>query len=141
MDVIRSDDSDADSLYATAMDSMISWSGRDDINRDDYFRICNSLALQTCEYKVNNHAAADYIIRYNNSFAQYGNKDERRYLILYAIDIYNKIYPENKYSAVRENAYENYISYSINDAEHYDEVKKKCGFIEISEKNKILYGI
>lgn len=139
MDVIRSDDSDADSLYATAMDSMISWSGRDDINRDDYFRICNSLALQTCEYKINNHAAADYIIRYNNSFAQYGNKDERRHLILYAIDIYNKIYPENKYSAVRENAYENYIA-SINDAEHYDEVKKTCSFhLKLAKKNKDLY--
>lgn len=139
MDVIRSDINDANMLYVNAIDSMVSWSGRDDINQDEFFRVCNSLALQTCEYQISNHAAADYIIRYNNSFVKYGNRDERRSLILYAIDVYNQIYPENEYSAVRENAYENYIA-SINDVDHYDEVKRTCrAHLKLAKKYKDLY--
>lgn len=139
MDAIKNDSNYAEILYKNAIDTMDSWSVKDDINQEEFFRICNSLALQTCEYKINNHSAADYIIRYNSNFAQYGNKDERRKLILFAIDVYNQIYPTDTYAAVRENAYENYIA-SINDVEHYEEVKQNCkSHLRLAKKSKDLY--
>jgi len=139
MDAIRDSDNIAQVVYDSAMKSMILWSSRDDINREEFFLLCNSLALQTCEYRIGYISAADYMVRYNGCFAQYGNSDERRKLLLYAIDIYNSVYPDEEYVAVRENAYESYVA-SINDVEHYREVKDTCEkHLKLAKRSKDLF--
>lgn len=139
MDVIRDNDSIAKRIYDNATESMIIWSKKEKINQDEIFHICNSLALQTCEYKIKDSAAADFIIRYNTCFAKYGDKDVRRQLLLYAIDIYDIIYPDNEYAAVRESAYESYVA-SINDVEHSNEVRDTCrAHLKLAKKHKDLF--
>lgn len=139
MDVIKNDLDYANKLYTIATESMLRWYKREDINQEEFFHICHSLALQTCEYQIVIHSAADFIIRYNSCFVMYGNSDERRSLILYAINIYNAIYPETEYAAVREAAYKSYIS-SINDIDHYEEVKRECKkHLGYARKNKDYY--
>lgn len=81
----------------------------------------------------------DFIIRYNTCFAKYGDKDVRRQLLLYAIDIYDIIYPDNEYAAVRESAYESYVA-SINDVEHSNEVRDTCrAHLKLAKKHKDLF--
>jgi len=139
MDVIKGNEDIAKTVYENAVESMLLWSNSEDIKQDEFFRVCNSLALQTREYSINHISAADYIIRYNDCFAKYGNRDERRNLLKYAIAIYNQVYPENEYAAVREKAYESYIA-SINDIEHIDEVRETCkSHLKFAKKNKDLY--
>lgn len=141
MDVIRDDENIATIVYGNAVESMLLWANREDIKQDDFFQMCNSLALHTSEYGISYIAAADYIIRYNDCFAQYGNRDERRKLLKYAIAVYNKVFTEDEYAAVRENAYESYIA-SINDIEHTNEVKDTCkSHLKLAKKNKDLYMI
>ena len=139
MEVIRGDENIAKAVYGNAIESMLLWSKREDIKQNEFFQVCNSLALQTCENGINHIAAADFIIRYNDCFAKYGNREERRNLLKYAISVYNCVYPENEYAAVRENAYESYIA-SINDIEHTDEVRETCkSHLKLAKKNKDLY--
>ena len=139
MNEIQDDSDIAKAVYNSAIESMLLWSNKENINQDEFSQICNSLAIQTSEYGINNILAADYIIRYNDCFAKYGNKDKRWQLLRYAIDVYNQIYPENEYSAVRERAYERYVA-SINDIEHSDEVWDMCRkHLKLAKKNKDLY--
>lgn len=139
MDVIQDDRNIAKAVYNNAIKSMLKWSKKENVNQDEFLYICNSLAIQTSEYEINNILAADYIIRYNDCFAKYGNEDKRRQLIRYAIDVYNQIYPENEYAAVRERAYESYVE-SIYDIDHYDEVRDMCQkHLKLAKRNKDLY--
>lgn len=139
MDVIKGDEDIAKVVYGNAVESMLLLSKKEDIKQNEFFQVCNSLALQTRKYGINHIASADYIIRYNDCFAKYGNREERRNLLKYAIDVYNHVYPENEYSAVRENAYESYIA-SINDIEHTNEVRDTCkSHLKLAKKNKDLY--
>lgn len=139
MDVIRGDENISKTVYGNAIKSMLLWSNREDINQEEFFQVCKSLAIQTSEHDINHISASDYIIRYNDCFVKYGNKDERRELLKYAIGVYNQVYPEKEYVAVREKAYERYIA-SINNVDHSDEVRDICkNHLELAKKNKDLY--
>lgn len=139
MDELNNNAVDADEIYIKSMTAMSLWNNKDSINQDAYYAICKSIAIQTSVCGSQSEKAADYLVKYSSAFWKYGNIDERRKLLLQAIEIYDALYGIDKYVAVREYAYNSYVT-TINDVNHIEEVRALCSnHLKKAKKNKDLF--
>ena len=115
----------ANDVFVRSINAMVVLSKNDSINEDEFYAMCKSIAIQISMWNFEVEKAADYLSRYVNSFAKYGNSEERRKYLLKSIAIYDSVYGTEEYVAVREYAYNSYVEL-INDVNHVSEVKDLC---------------
>jgi serine/threonine protein kinase/tetratricopeptide (TPR) repeat protein len=98
--VAESSEESKNDIYAAAIRTIIN----ETIDKP-FNRIGQSVALRTKALGIECLAAALYLVRYNGIASRYGNKLERLELLRYAVALFDSIFPNDEYVAIREYAF------------------------------------
>lgn len=105
---------------------------------NDYNYLYNSIALKCQKYNLYNEKIAEYITKYVALSMPLGNIETKTSLLIYAIKIFDTIYPINDFIISRERAYDLYVALLLElDEDCYIEIEKICNVhYSLSRTNK-----